>query len=212
MINKWFLMHTKEWERRGHLGMYQVSYTITTTASVWTTKTRQPTLPRKILGEVKLDERKTCLGWDIKPHSLRLFLPKENHTSWVNDIKDVSASTKINTDTLESLIGKLNQAEHVIPPVWYFLNWLRHLLKREKIWVPQHLQPWYRQDLQLWIKFLQWVTTESVPINNILFFVSTVTLWSDSCEYGIGGYSDNGLAWQWRIPPEWHGKLTLNLL
>ena len=31
-------------------------------------------------------------------------------------------------------------------------------------------------------------------------------------EYGIEGYIEDGLAWQWKIPDVWHGKLTLNLL
>ena len=56
------------------------------------------------------------------------------------------------------------------------------------------------------------MTTKGVPINNIVFVKSSVTLWSDAFEYGIGGYSENGLAWRWKIPDAWHGKLTLNLL
>ena len=47
---------------------------------------------------------------------------------------------------------------------------------------------------------------------HILFVKPSVTLWSDACEYVIGGYINNGLAWQRRIPSEWHGKLMLNLL
>ena len=62
------------------------------------------------------------------------------------------------------------------------------------------------------MKFLQHVTKKGVPINNIVFVKPSVTLWSDACEYGIGGYSGNGLAWRWIIPAAWHGKLTLNLL
>ena len=65
---------------------------------------------------------------------------------------------------------------------------------------------------QLWMEFLQHVTTKGVPINNIVFVKPSVKLWSDACEYGIGGYSNNGLAWLWIIPSEWHGKVTLNLL
>ena len=49
-------------------------------------------------------------------------------------------------------------------------------------------------------------------INNIVFVKPSVTLWSDACEYGIGGYSKNFLSWRWRIPDAWHGKLMLNLL
>ena len=61
---------------------------------------------------------------------MNLFLPEENQKSWANDIKETLASTKINIDTLESLIGKLNHAARVIPPARYFLNRLHHLLKR----------------------------------------------------------------------------------
>ena len=49
---------------------------------------------------------------------------------------------------------------------------------------------------------------QGVPINNIVFVKPSVTLWSDACEYGIGGYSENGLAWRWKIPDAWHVKLT----
>ena len=48
-----------------------------------------------------MDEHKTCLGWDIHTHSLRVFLTKEKQTAWENDIKEALASTKMKTDTLE---------------------------------------------------------------------------------------------------------------
>ena len=163
-------------------------------------------------GEGQLSDQKTCLGWYISTQSLRVSLSEEKQTAWTNDIKEALASTKIKTDTLESLIVNLNHAAHVIPPARYFLNRLRHLLKRGGKWGPQRLQLWHRQDLQLWIKFLQHVTTKGALINNILFVKPSVTLLSDACEYGKGGYSENGLAWQWKISDAWHGKLTLDLL
>ena len=64
---------------------------------------------------------------------------------------------------MESLIGKLNHAAHAIPPARYLLNQLCHLLKRGGKWGPQRLQLWHRQDLQMWMKFLQHVTTKGVP-------------------------------------------------
>ena len=94
----------------------------------------------------------------------------------------------------------------------YFLNQLRNLIKIGKKWGPQLPQSWNRQDLQLWIKTIQWVVETGVPINNILFTTPTVTLWSDAFKYGIGGYNDKGTAWRWYIPPEWNGVLKLNLL
>ena len=86
------------------------------------------------------------------------------------------------------------------------------LTKEGRKWVPQRLQLWHQLDLQLWMKLLQHVTTKVFPINNIVFVKPPVTLWSDACEYGIKGYSDNILACQWRILSAWHGKLTLDLL
>ena len=62
------------------------------------------------------------------------------------------------------------------------------------------------------MKLLQHVTIKGAPINNIVFVKPSVTIWSDACEYGIGGYIENGLAWRWKIPEAWNGKLTLNLL
>ena len=62
------------------------------------------------------------------------------------------------------------------------------------------------------MKFIQHVTTKGVPIKKKVFVKTSVTLWSDACECGIRGYSNNGIAWQCRITPAWHGKLTLNLL
>ena len=61
------------------------------------------------------------------------------------------------------------------------------------------------------MKFLKNVTTKGFPINNIVLVKQSVTLWSDTCEYGIGGYINNGLAWRWIISTAWHGKLALNL-
>ena len=88
---------------------------------------------------------------------------------------------------------------------------LFHLLKRKSKWRPQHLQSCYRQDLHLRIKILKWVTDKGVPIKNIVLMAPTVTLWSDACEYVIGGYNDKGMTWLWRISPELHGVLKLNL-
>ena len=53
---------------------------------------------------------------------------------------------------------------------------------------------------------------KGVQINKIVFTTPTVTLWSDSCNYGIGGYNDKVIAWQWRIPTMCHCVLVINLI
>ena len=93
-------------------------------------KRDDPLSLRKLAVEVQIAEQKTCLSWDINTQYLRVSLPEEKQTAWTNDIKEALDSAKIKTDTLEPLIGKLNRAAHVIQPAQYFLNRLRHLLKR----------------------------------------------------------------------------------
>ena len=84
-------------------------------------KRDDPLSLRKLAGEGQIAQQKTCLGWDINTQYLRVSLPEEKQTSWKNDIKEALASTKkIKTDSLESLIGKLNHAAHVIPSERYF--------------------------------------------------------------------------------------------
>ena len=108
---------------------------------------------------------------------------------------------KINTDKLESLIGNLNHSAHSINTYRYFLNQLRHLLKMVRKYVPQRLHYWNRQDLHIWINILQWVTEKVFPINNIVYMTQKFTLRSDACKYGINGYNEKVMAWQWYPPP-----------
>ena len=93
----------------------------------------------KLAGEGKLYKQKTCVGWDIQTCCLRLFLPKEKETSWVQDIRASLASIKIKTNKLESLFGKLNCASHIIPTERYLLTRLLQLLKRGNGWIPKRL-------------------------------------------------------------------------
>ena len=79
-------------------------------------KRDDPLSIRKLAGEAQLAKHKTCLRWGINTHYLRIFLPEEKQTSWVNNIKYALALTRIKTDTLELLIGKLNHAAHIIAP------------------------------------------------------------------------------------------------
>ena len=149
------------------------------------------------------------LGWDIQTRYLRVILPKEKDTAWVQDIRASLASKK---NKLETLIGKINNAAHISPQTGYFLNLLYHLLKRGNKWGTQRLRSWNKQYLQLCIKILHWVTDKVAPINNILFTIPKVTLWSNSLKCAIGRYSNKGISCRWRIPPELHGVLILNLL
>ena len=50
-------------------------------------KRDNPLSLRKLAGEGQLTKQKTCLGWDINTHSLRVSLPEDKQTACTNDIK-----------------------------------------------------------------------------------------------------------------------------
>ena len=50
-------------------------------------KRDNPLSLRKLAGEGKLSEQKTRLGWDTNTQSMRVSLPEEKQTSWINDKK-----------------------------------------------------------------------------------------------------------------------------
>ena len=66
--------------------------------------------------------------------------------------------------------------------------------------------------LILWKKLLFRTSVEGIDINHITFTIMTITCYSDSCEYGIGGYIVNGPAWRFELPSELIGVFSINLL
>ena len=54
----------------------------------------------KLLLEGQIAKRKTCLSWDIQTFSLRVFLPREKETAWVQDIIASLTLIEINIENL----------------------------------------------------------------------------------------------------------------
>ena len=54
-------------------------------------KRDDPLLLRKLVEKGKLAKHKTCLGWDINTHSMRILIYEEKLTSWTTDIKEALA-------------------------------------------------------------------------------------------------------------------------
>ena len=50
---------------------------------------------RKPVGEGQLADQKTCLGWNINTHSLRISHPEEKQTFWTNNIKEALLLQKL---------------------------------------------------------------------------------------------------------------------
>ena len=101
---------------------------------------------------------------------------------------------------------------YIIPNGRYFLNRFRWLLKRCEKYGTQHLNVSEKEGVKLWIRILEHISQVGISINNITFTKPTVTLWTDACEHGLGGYDDTGVAWRLEIPIDLQGIFTINLL
>ena len=171
-----------------------------------------PISERKLKGEGTPDEKKTVLGWDIDTRKFRVYLPRKKAEEWKREISEIRKLETVATKRLETTIGRLNHAGHIIPQGRYFLNRLRHLLQNTKNYGPQPLNEAHREDLELWEAFLQKVSIKGININSITFTTPTHTTFSDACEHGLGGFSTNGWAWRYELPHELIGQFSINLL
>jgi hypothetical protein len=71
-------------------------------------------------------EDQIILGWCLDtPRRLVVKLPGDKFISWLSDIAEVLASSKIIFGDFESLVGHLNHAAYVIPLSRHFMNHLR---------------------------------------------------------------------------------------
>ena len=70
---------------------------------------------RKLDGEGTPDEVKNCLGWNIDTRKFRIYLPKGKANQWTADLRDLLELGKVNSKTIDCIIGRLNHTAHIIP-------------------------------------------------------------------------------------------------
>ena len=58
---------------------------------------------------------KIVLGWMIDTRRFRIYLPTEKAVEWTNAIEKMMHASTVQTKDLESTIGCLNHAGHIIP-------------------------------------------------------------------------------------------------
>ena len=166
----------------------------------------------KLHGEGTPNEQKIVLGWLLNTRRFRIYLPQTKSSDWRREINRIIRLRQVRTKELESLIGRLNHAAHIIPHSRYFLNRIRQVLSRCKQFGPQSLPNSVLKDLALWDRLLDAMSSKGADINNITFTRPTDTIFSDACEIGMGGFSRDGLAWRFLLPDDLIGKFTINLL
>jgi hypothetical protein len=165
--------------------------------------------------EGRLEERKVVLGWMIDSRRFMVSLTTEKARDWLDDIDKCIDDGKCTKKLLESTIGRLNHTSIIVNLGRYFLTRLRFRLhtvqhKRDKATV--HLAKWDIDDLILWKHFLTELSTTGISINNICTTAPSATVFSDACEWGLGGFSTQGHAWRYLIPLHLRNRASINFL
>ena len=102
---------------------------------------------------------------------------------------------------LESLIGRLTYASYGIPLSRHFLDRLRlRLILCSDDTSVFTLTIAEIDDCIIWLKFLL-LARKGISMNLLTIRNPTRLCFSDSCPFGLGGWTWSGIAWRLRIPP-----------
>jgi hypothetical protein len=167
----------------------------------------------KLIAEAGLTEIKTILGWVIDFRRLMISLPFNKFQLWSSGINDILSIDKSNAKELETLIGRLGHVGIMLPMVHHFLSRLRELqskASRNKRW-PTKLNAECREDLRLMLQVLA-KAHEGIDMNIVAFRRPTHIYRADSCPHGLGGYSNEGYAWRFKLPNELLFRASNNFL
>ena len=112
---------------------------------------------------------------------------------------------------IEKIVGRLIHLGNVLPSIHHFLSRLRELMRRAKNRRTISLNAIVIEDLKLMIFFLD-EAKRGIDMNLLVYRKPTKVYRSDSCPAGLGGYSSNGYARRFYIPPELQFRASNNLL
>ena len=168
---------------------------------------------KKLAAEGGLEEIKICLGWNLNFRALRASLTEDKYAAWSNDLREHIAKKSATMADLDSLIGRLGHSCFVLKMGYHFLHRLRAKIDRKKNQKTKvHYSERDIRQLKLWSKLLT-KANEGVSFNLIVCRRPTKIYISDSCPYGMGGFSVlSGRAWRLKLPADLIGKVSNNLL
>ena len=156
----------------------------------------------KLAAEGTPAEVQIVLGWTLNTRRLSLALPYDKFVAWSSDLSQAIRDKRATLEQLMTLVGRLNHAAHVIPLARHFLSRL-HDKSQSDVNRKQHLRFTRDEllDLKLWEHFLQ-QAHDGISLNLLTIRTPTKLSITDSCPFGMGGFSWTGRAWRVRIPPE----------
>jgi hypothetical protein len=165
----------------------------------------------KLIAEVGPSETKMILGWMFDFRRLWISLPENKFIAWTTTINKILANGSSTATELESTIGRLGHLALAVPGVHHFLSRLRELQRLAIHRRSVRLSDDCHKDLLLMLRFLE-IARQGINMNLLAFRRPTHIYRSDSCPFGLGGYSDNGFAWRFEIPEDLRFRASNNLL
>jgi hypothetical protein len=165
----------------------------------------------KLKAEGGLSETKVILGWLFNFRTLTVSRPEHKYIAWSGKIWSMITTRSTSKKKLESTIGHLGHVSFVLPWVYHFLSRLQFLLQRaaNRRWI--RIDEKCLKDLELMLEVLD-TAKKGIDMNLLAFRSPDRVYYSDSCPAGLGGYSDKGYAWHFKVPDELRFRASNNLL
>ena len=166
---------------------------------------------KKLIAETGLSETKIILGWLLNFRTMTISLPENKYIAYSRAISNMIERGWTSKAELESNIGRWVHLGQILPQIHHFLSRLRFLLKR----LQNKRQLSINQECIADIQFLLSVLVkcrDGIDMNTLSYRKPTHVYRSDSCPAGMGGYSDEGYAWRYYLPPELQFRASNNLL
>jgi hypothetical protein len=173
---------------------------------------RKPMVAKsKLAAEGGLAKTKVILGWHFNSCTLTKTLSKHKYTAWSNKIKKMIDKKKTLRKTVGLTIGWMRHAAFLVPWVFHFLSRLWSLFA----WAHNRrfilIKEMSRKDLELMLLILKKVK-HGIDINLLALWLPDWVYYSDSCPTGLGGHSNQGHAWRFKVPNDLQFHVTNNLL
>ncbi len=152
----------------------------------------------KLEAEGGLAETKVILGWHFNFQTLSVTLLEHKHIAWLTEICKMLTNGRTSKKALESTIGWLGHVGFIVPWVYHFLSRLQTWLAQARNKRTIQIDNACRSNSELMLQVLD-KEKGGIDMNLLAFCAPDQIYYSDSCPVGLGGYSNQGFAWQYCI-------------
>jgi hypothetical protein len=163
----------------------------------------------KLKAEGGLTKAKMILCWHFNFWTLTITLPKLKHIAWSTETQKMICSGKISQQELELTIGHTGHVGFMIS--YHFFICLRTLLACSRNRRIMKIDKKCMKDLELMQEILD-KAKAGINMNLLAFHDPNQIYYSESCPTSLGGYSNQGFAWRFKVTNKLLSHTTNNLL